>query len=206
MLRHTARPTEAVARFVDLGALTLALPLAFGFYRRIAPLARAGFAEFDRYWLPLVLTVVAWGAAAWVYRVYDARPHSLRDEFMRIARAMVLVAFGVFAIIFFAQLQWVSRLLTGLYFVVALALICANRILLRWLAHAAGTSPGSPRYYAVVGSGELAAEIIGKLRSHPEWGMQLAGFVLEEGAEAADPDCVILGRVSAARRRSSTTT
>ncbi len=125
--------------------------------------------------------MIAWGAAAWVYRVYDARPHSLRDEFMRIARAMVLVAFAVFALIFFAQLGWVSRLLTGLYFVVAFGLVCTNRLLLRWLAHAAGTSPGTIRYYAVVGSGELAAEIIGKLRSHPEWGMKLAGFVLEEG-------------------------
>ncbi len=195
MLKHTARPTEAFARFLDLAALTLSLPLAFALYQRIAPLARVGWSDFGLYWLPLLLTVVAWGGAAWVYRVYDARPHSLRDEFMRIARAMVLVAFAIFALIFFAHLQWVSRLLTGLYFVVALGLICANRLLLWSLAHSAGTIPGSPRYYAVVGSGELAAEIIGKLRSHPEWSMRLAGFVLEEGAEAADPDCVILGRV-----------
>jgi exopolysaccharide biosynthesis polyprenyl glycosylphosphotransferase len=194
MLRHTAKPTEAVARFLDLCALTLGLPLSFALYRHVSTLARAGTVEFDRYWLPLLLTVLAWGAAAWVYRVYDARPHSMREEFMRIARALVLVAFAVFAIIFFAHLQWVSRLLTGLYFMVALALICANRFLFHSLAHAAGASPGSQRYYAVVGSGELAAEIIGKLRSHPEWGMRLAGFVLEEGAEAADPDCVILGR------------
>ncbi|HET6437718.1 MAG TPA: sugar transferase [Anaeromyxobacter sp.] len=196
MLRHTARPTEAVARFLDLLALSVALPLSFGLYRRTAPLARAGLAEFDRYWLPLLVTVLAWGAAAWAYRVYDSRPHSLRDEFMRIARAMVLVAFAVFAVIFFAQLQWVSRLLTGLYFVTALALICANRVVLRWLASAAGASPGSPRYYAVVGSGDLAAEIIAKLHLHPEWAMRLAGFVLEEGARPADPNCVVLGRVA----------
>jgi exopolysaccharide biosynthesis polyprenyl glycosylphosphotransferase len=196
MLRHIARPTEAVARFLDLGALTLALPLSFSLYRHLSPTVRVGAHEFDRYWLPLLLTVMAWGAAAWVYRVYDARPHSLRDEFMRIARAMVLVAFAVFAVIFFAQLGWVSRLLTGLFFVVAFGLVCTNRLLLRSLANAAGTSPGTTRYYAVVGSGELAAEIIGKLRSHPEWGMKLAGFVLEEGTRAADPNCVILGKVS----------
>ncbi len=47
----------------------------------------------------------------------------------------------------------------------------------------------------MVGSGELAAEIIGKLRSHPEWAMRLAGFVLEEGARPIDPNCVILGRM-----------
>jgi exopolysaccharide biosynthesis polyprenyl glycosylphosphotransferase len=196
MLRHTARPSEAIARFVDLGVLLGSLPVALALYRRFASIAGARLVQLDRYWLPLLLMVVAWGAAAWVYRVYDARPHTMREEFMRIARAMVLLAFTVFAVIFFAHLQWVSRLLTGLYFVVALALICSARFVLRWLAHAAGTSPGSRRYYAVVGSGELAAEIIGKLRSHPEWGMRLAGFVLEDGAEAADPNCVILGRVS----------
>jgi len=195
MLRHIARPTEAVARFLDLGALTLALPIAYSLYRQVASNPQLNGRALDRYWLPLVLTVIAWGAAAWVYRVYDARPHSMRDEFMRIARAMVLVAFAIFAIIFFAQIVWVSRLLTGLYFLVALSLVCANRLLLRSLAHAAGTSPGTTRYYAVVGSGELAAEIIGKLRSHPEWAMRLAGFVLEEGARPIDPNCVILGRM-----------
>jgi exopolysaccharide biosynthesis polyprenyl glycosylphosphotransferase len=190
MLNHTARPTEAVARFLDLGALLIAYPLAFSLHMRLG----SSTAVFDAYWMPLLLTVVAWGAAAWVYRVYDSRPHSLRDEFMRIARALVLVAFAVFAIIFFAQIHWVSRLLTGLYFGVALALVCVNRLLLRSLAHAAGTSPGTTRYYAVVGSGELASEIISNMRSHPEWGMRLAGFVLEDGTQAVDPNCVILGR------------
>ena len=196
MLRHTARPTEAFARFLDLAALTVSLPLAFALYQHVAPQTLVTWSAFANYWPGLLITIVVWGGAAWIYRVYDARPHSMRDEFMRIARAMVLVAFGIFAAIFFAHLQWVSRLLTGLYFVVALGLICANRLVLRSLAYSAGTSPGSPRYYAVVGSGELASEIIGKLRSHPEWGMRLAGFVLEEDAKAADPNCVILGRVA----------
>jgi len=197
MLRHSARPTEVAARFFDLGALVLALPFSFAFYTRLAPLVGStGPAAFDSYWLPLLLTVLAWGAAAWIYRVYESGPRSVRDEIMRIARAMVLVAFAVFAVIFFAHLQWVSRLLTALFFAVALLLICANRLLLRWLAHAAGTNPGSSRYYAVVGSGDLAVEIITNLRSHPEWGMKLAGFVMEDGAEPLDPDGVILGRMA----------
>jgi exopolysaccharide biosynthesis polyprenyl glycosylphosphotransferase len=195
MLRYTAKPTEAFARILDLVALAAALPLAYALYRQIAPSGRVVWEGFGQYGVPLLLMALSWGAAAWVYRVYDARPHSPRDEFMRIARAMVLVAFGVFALVFFAHVQWVSRLLTGLYLVVSLALIYSNRFLLRWMAHVAGTSPGSPRYYAVVGSGELAAEITGNLRSHPEWSMRLAGFVFEEGAEAADPNCVILGRL-----------
>jgi exopolysaccharide biosynthesis polyprenyl glycosylphosphotransferase len=177
---------------VDFAALTAALPIAYSIHSRL--LGRGGV-SLERYWLPLVLTILAWGAAAWVYRVYDARPHSMRDEFMRIARAVVLVAFGIFAVIFFAQVGWVSRLLTGVYFVVVVSLIGSSRILLRVLAHAAGTSAGAARYYAVVGSGDLAAEIISTLRAHPEWGMKLAGFVLEDGAVPADPNCVILGRL-----------
>jgi exopolysaccharide biosynthesis polyprenyl glycosylphosphotransferase len=196
MLKHTARPTEAVLRFLDLTALILSLPAAFTLYQSVAGYVHAKSVDQQAYWPPLLLTVLAWGLAAWVYRVYDARPRSVRDELLRIARAMVLVAFIVFALVFFAHLQWVSRLLTGFYFVVALGLICGNRILLRGLSRAVGSSPGATRYYAVVGSGELAAEIISKLRSHPEWGMRLAGFVLEDGAQAADPNCVILGRVS----------
>ena len=196
MLKHNARPTEVVARFIDLAALALALPFSFSLYNRFGPATHAGSVPFERYLLPLLLTILTWGAAAWVYRVYQSGPRTVRDELMRIARAMVLVAFAVFAVIFFVKLNWVPRLLTALYFGVALLLICANRLLLRWLAHAAGTRPGSIRYYAVVGSGELAVEIIANLRSHPEWGMRLAGFVLEDGAGPTDPDCVILGRMS----------
>jgi exopolysaccharide biosynthesis polyprenyl glycosylphosphotransferase len=196
MLRHTAPPTEAAARLVDFTALTVALPIAYSIHARLLARGTAQHAvSLDRYWLPLVLTILAWGGAAWVYRVYDARPHSMRDEFMRIARAVVLVAFGVFALVFFAHVSWVSRLLTGVYFGVAVTIIFLSRILLRVLAHAAGTSAGAARYYAVVGSGDLAAEIIATLRAHPEWGMKLAGFVLEEGATPADPNCVILGRL-----------
>jgi hypothetical protein len=37
MLRHTARPTEAFARFLDVAALTGSLPLAFGLYQHLEP-------------------------------------------------------------------------------------------------------------------------------------------------------------------------
>jgi exopolysaccharide biosynthesis polyprenyl glycosylphosphotransferase len=197
MLRHTAPPTEAAARLLDVAALSAALPIAYVVHSWFLSWNHTPqhTVSLERYWFPLVLTVLGWGVAAWVYRVYDARPHSMADEFMRIARAVVLVAFGVFALIFFSHVGWVSRLLTGIYFLVAVTLISLVRILVRTLAHAAGTSAGAARYYAVVGSGDLAAEIIATLRAHPEWGMKLAGFVLEDGAVPADPDCVILGRL-----------
>jgi exopolysaccharide biosynthesis polyprenyl glycosylphosphotransferase len=191
MLKHTAPPTEAAARVIDFAALTLALPFAVAIYAHVP--GRTGLA-IDRYWAPLAITLMAWGASAWVYRVYDARPHSTTEELMRIARAIVLVAFAVFALVFFAKIHWVSRLLTGIYFLVALATIVVGRVVVRALAQ--GSTGGTARYYAVVGSGELAAEIIAKLRAHPEWRMRLAGFVLEEGEPPADPNCVILGKVS----------
>jgi exopolysaccharide biosynthesis polyprenyl glycosylphosphotransferase len=193
MLNHTARPTEVMARVLDLGALACALPLAYALHQRVGVVGRAVL--LDRYFMPLLTTVLAWGVAAWVYRVYDARPHSMRDEFLRIARALVLVAFAVFAIIFFTKVQWVSRLLTGLYFAVSLALIWTIRLALRWGARAAGSFPGATRFYAVMGSGELASEIISNMRAHPEWGMTLAGFVLEDGARAPDSSAPILGRI-----------
>ena len=185
-------PMVALDRFLDIGALVLALPIAFTLY---VHLRGVGAVRFDAYWLPLLIIVLAWGAGAWVYRLYDGRTHSLHEQLRRVARTMTLVAFAVFAVIFFAQVQWLSHLLTGLYFVAALVLVAANRLLLRVMARVAGTSAGAIRYYAVVGSGELAFEIITRFRSHPEWGMTLAGLIVEDDAVKVDPSCIVLGRV-----------
>jgi exopolysaccharide biosynthesis polyprenyl glycosylphosphotransferase len=195
MLSHAARPTEAAVRFVDFAALISALPLAYQIYEHVLPFEPNRLAPLDRYWLPLVVVILLWGAAAWIRSVYDARPHSAWDEIVRAGRALLLVALAMSALVFLGKYQWVSRLLTGVYFVVAFVLIASSRIVLRAVARAAGASSGAARYYAVVGSGELASEIIGTIRLHPEWGMKLAGYVLEEGGEPADPDSVILGRL-----------
>ena len=195
MMRHIARPTEAAARFIDFAALTAALPIAYQLYQRGLPFAANRLAPLEQYWLPLVITIVLWGGAAWIYRVYDVRPHSGWSEIVRVGRALLLVALAMASLVFFGKHAWVSRLLTGVYFVVAFGLMAATRAVLRAAARASGASRGTARYYAVVGSGELSTEIIGTIRAHPEWGMKLAGYVLEAGSAPADPDSVILGRL-----------
>ncbi|MGC3996229.1 MAG: sugar transferase [Anaeromyxobacter sp.] len=194
MLRHNARPTEAAVRLVDFAALTLSLPGAYAAYQHLRPDHR--LAPLDHFWLPLLVVVLLWGAAAWLHRVYDARPHSVWNEIVRAGRSMALVALAIAAGVFFSKYQETSRLMTAMYFGLAYGLMVASRLVIAWVARAAGANSGRVRYYAVVGSGSLASEFIDNVRQHPQWGMKLAGYVLEDGATPADPDCVILGRLA----------
>jgi exopolysaccharide biosynthesis polyprenyl glycosylphosphotransferase len=58
-----------------------------------------------------------------------------------------------------------------------------------------GRSGRRARYYAVVGTGEYAAELVEMIRAQ-EWGLKLAGYIVENDAQPAGADCVILGNVS----------
>ncbi|GAO03659.1 galactosyl transferase CpsE [Anaeromyxobacter sp. PSR-1] len=196
MFHHKSRSGDAAVRLIDLAALALALPLAFEVYRELFRPDALEVVSLDRYWLALVVVMLLWSAGAWIYQVYEAGPGSLSDDLRRVARALMAVALVMFTLVFLAkQQESVSRLLAVLYFALAFPILAVARAVHRAVARAAGTRNGRVRYYAVVGSGDVAEEIIETIRAHPEWGMRLAGYVLEEGAVAASPDCVILGRL-----------
>jgi exopolysaccharide biosynthesis polyprenyl glycosylphosphotransferase len=79
----------------------------------------------------------------------------------------------------------VSRLVFTMYFTVAFALLASSRILLRAAVHRLRRGGRNSRVFAVVGSGNLAAEVVAVVADHPEWGMVFAGHIVEEGAPVA---------------------
>jgi exopolysaccharide biosynthesis polyprenyl glycosylphosphotransferase len=192
------RVVETSVRLLDLLCLVFAVPAAYQL-RDLLPVANRGpLVPLAEYWPFLIFTLLLWIGATWFFRVYQSfRTRSAWPELVRIAKALAAVALLHMAGIFFLRMQEeVSRLFFGTYFAVAFALLVANRLVLREIAGTVRRGGLHTRVYAVVGSCDLARDVVATVADHPEWGLQLAGHILEDGAEATTPPELVLGTVS----------
>ena len=192
------RAIEGSLRLLDLTCLASAMPLAYWIRDRFAGYTRGEMYPLSTYWPALALTLLLWFAASWIFRVYDTfRTQTITAEIFRILRTVGTIALAVAASVFFMRGQHdVSRLFLGLHFSIAFLLIASNRLLLRYLARELRRHGYNTRFFAVVGSGELAREVVETVAAHPEWGLQFAGHILEDDTVRDVPRKLMLGRLS----------
>ncbi len=119
----------------------------------------------------------------------------MAPEIVRLGRAFLLLGVVMAAAQFVLKQHDVSRLFFGLYYAVAFTLLCASRIAVRLAAHAARRRGYNTRAFAVVGSGEMTASVLGAIAAHREWGYTFAGHILEDDASVISGTRV-LGRLS----------
>jgi exopolysaccharide biosynthesis polyprenyl glycosylphosphotransferase len=182
------RVVEGTVRLLDILCMVGAVPGAY-FVRDLVPVpAHGSLADLRDYWPFLVSTLLLWTAAAWFFRVYESfRTRSVWPEIGRIAKALASVALVHIALVFFFRLhEDVSRLYFGAYFALAFALLAGGRLALRQAAHSARRGGHNLKVFAVVGSGDLAHDVLHTIEEHPEWGMQFAGHILD-AAGAGNP-------------------
>jgi exopolysaccharide biosynthesis polyprenyl glycosylphosphotransferase len=187
MLKVDGRSGEAPLLLADLLLLSALVPLA----HRIHDLALPAGAPLGTYWLPMLVTLAAWLVSARFVGVYRGDARSLSAELSKALRALAGTALSLAVITFLLQYRDVSRVVTLVYFGLASVGLSALRLGIR----AARWAPRPPRYYALVGSGPLATEILLETTGHPEWGLKLAGCIAEDGFPP-DPDFVVLGKLS----------
>jgi exopolysaccharide biosynthesis polyprenyl glycosylphosphotransferase len=192
------RIVEASVRAADAACLVAALPAAYavrdamdGIGPTLYPLAS--------YWPMVALSLLFWQAVAWAFGVYQTsfRTKSLGAEVWLVARAVAATGLSVTAVAFALHLQQdLSRLLLAFYFAVVLGLLAVNRLGMRSLARQLRRRGHNARIFAVVGSGDLAREAAESVSEHPEWGMQFAGYVVEDDLVREVPRNLVLGRLS----------
>lgn len=187
MHRVDGQSFQAPLLVPDLIALGAMLPVAHRLHALFLP---AGL-PLGAYWLPLVVTMLAWIAAARFAGVYRSETRPLSAEIGQALRALCAAALALAVVVFLLKFHELSRAMTVVYFGLAAMALTVLRLLWRVLRRA----PRPVRYYALVGRGAQAAEILSETSSHPEWGLKLAGCIVEDGEEP-DPDFVVLGRLS----------
>jgi exopolysaccharide biosynthesis polyprenyl glycosylphosphotransferase len=193
-----SRVVEGTVRLLDILCVVAAVPAAYWLRDLLPVQARGPLVPLSDFWPFLVLTLLLWIAGAWFFRVYESfRTRSVWPELGRIGKALVAVGLLQVAAIFFLRLhEDVSRLFFATYFAFAFSLLAANRLVLRKVAHSARSGGLNTRVFAVVGSGELAHDVVATVADHPEWGLQFAGHVLDaQGAGNTKPE-LVLGTVS----------
>lgn len=199
MLKQHARAVDLVTRLFDLVALTLALPVAHVLYAT----TRWGVHQTEiptAYWAAPALVIVAWVAAAQGFRVYDTfRTLTLGVELGRIAKTTALVSLVSVGALFAGNQQAVSRLFVLIYFGVVLAIIASSRVTVRFLARTLRRRGYNVRRYAIVGgcgAAGVADDVARTFAEHPQWGYQLAGYVVLHEDDRAPEGAQVLGTVA----------
>ncbi len=199
MLGDRARAGDALLRLADLAGLCVAAPLALR-AATLVPGASAPPADaFALYWPPFALSVLLWFASAWLLQVYEARTRSPWFELGRFSAALAIVATAAAAVLFLVKVERASRATVVAFFAISWLLLLGIRFAIRAVLRAMGRTGRRARYYAVVGTGARAHQLVEAIRSQ-EWGLHLAGYVAEDQRAVPAGTGPVLGRVSGIAR------
>jgi exopolysaccharide biosynthesis polyprenyl glycosylphosphotransferase len=196
MLKEQARAVDAGLKVFDLAVLGIAFPAAYLLRDQLFGTTLAGLYSVERYWPLIALSLLLWLAASSLVPVYEAyRTRSLWVEIGRLVRAMALVALAATALGYMTHDYEVSRLFIALYFAVALAMLTVNRLIVRLVARAARRRGYNLRRFAVAGSGRLAREVVASVERHREWGIEFAGYIVEDDGPEEPLRAPVLGHM-----------
>jgi Undecaprenyl-phosphate glucose phosphotransferase len=141
-------------------------------------------------WFGAVLTPVALLILR-SYQIYrSSRTAPLSHELFSLVQGIVVVT-AIAAVASYFMRGELSRSALALFAVLAIVLLCGNRVLIRTLLRSLRRRGLNMRYAVVVGTGDLARALLTKLAKHPDYGISVRGIVAIESAATTPP----LGKV-----------
>lgn len=130
---------------------------------------------------PLILVAaygLIWIAVLSASGLYQFRARwTLRREAQDLARATLVMAALVLALLFWFRLPDISRTYLGLLFPIQFVATLASRIIVRRAVHAWRAGDHNVRHVVVVGAGRRGREFAALLDEHDELGVRIVGFI-----------------------------
>jgi exopolysaccharide biosynthesis polyprenyl glycosylphosphotransferase len=157
------------------GLFTAFLVAQFLFLHRTAEIDRLGP---DAEWLLFLLTLPGWIVVAKLYGLYDRdeerTDHSTADDVVGVFHLVTVGAWLFFAGAWFtgAAAPHMPKLVT--FWLLAILLVCTGRATARSLCRRSVTYLQNA---IIVGAGDVGQTIARKLLNHPEYGINIVGFV-----------------------------
>jgi undecaprenyl-phosphate galactose phosphotransferase len=181
----------------DVAGLSSAFLVAQEVYT--ANVARAGSLSRVSEFIVFALSLPLWIVAAKLYGLYDKdeerTDHSTADDFARLFHLITVCTFLLFALLH--ATRWLSVEFSKLFFfwLLAIASTFALRSAARWVCR---RQVSYIQNTIVVGAGEVGQGVARKFLRHPEYGINLVGFVDDMPKARADDleHLVILGSLS----------
>jgi exopolysaccharide biosynthesis polyprenyl glycosylphosphotransferase len=185
----TIRRRGWLIRRVLLLADVVGLVAAFAFAEVLFGLGRAGTRGFDvvAESTAFFATLPAWILTARLYGLYsrdeERTDHSTVDEVVAVFHLATVVSwlFFVFAWVTGLARPEVTKLVT--FWGASIVLVSGGRAIARWLCRKQITYLQNA---VIVGAGEVGQLVAHKLLQHPEYGLNLVGFVDSEPKERRD--------------------
>jgi exopolysaccharide biosynthesis polyprenyl glycosylphosphotransferase len=141
---------------------------------------------------------VAWVAMLAVHGLYRLQARlSLREEFVDILRATVVLALATLSALFVLRLPDVSRLFLLLLFVSQPILTLAFRASLRIFFASIRSRGLNSRYVLIIGTGSEANAFANRIERHPELGLRVMGHLSAAGEAPSSATRPVLGDLEA---------
>jgi Undecaprenyl-phosphate glucose phosphotransferase len=154
--------------------------LRFRFLDWPAPL---GVPSFERHlWFGAVLTPVALLVLRSFELYRSARTARLSQELIALLQGVAIVT-ALAALASFATKGDLSRGVLAAFAVLAAALLCGSRIVIRSALHGLRRRGRNLRHVLIVGTGELARSVRHKMSEHRDYGLTVEGFVTTDAEE-----------------------
>ena len=202
MLRRASFRYTLTLYLADMAATMGSLYLAL-LARRSWPFGKPFVEESGGIGLPVfALAFIAWTVAFYTLRVYDPQ------QIVRVEREVtrVTVATGVAALLFAGMLYFsfrgVSRLLVVYFIVLDAAALFGIRGVARLVWRNLGARRLPTSRVLIVGAGDLGREMARLLQEHAWMGLEIVGFVDDDGAKQGEQheDVPVLGALADAPR------
>ncbi|MCS7182775.1 MAG: undecaprenyl-phosphate glucose phosphotransferase [Thermoanaerobaculum sp.] len=183
MIYHKLRLQRTLVLGLDLALTYLALILAYHlrFTWEIVPVTK-GVPPFEPYLALIPIITLVWPVVFYFRGLLTGRPRRSRiDEVLAVLTAVALAMLVLNAGLAFYRGFSYSRLTLALFAALDFALVALGRLLFWFAMGKVWAAPHRRQRAVVVGTGELAKAVAEKLSRHRELGLDVVGFVEENG-------------------------
>lgn len=191
MLKQKRQLFEFMFMGADILAVSIAWILAYWF-RFLSGLVEIdkGVPDFTSYLSQLLVIWVIWAFTFKKMKMYQPmRGKKKLWEVFQLARATTLAVLILIAVTYLFREKSVpfSRLVFVYFGLFAFVLTLAHRLLIRATLRELRRKGYNLRYLLIVGTGQVASDIIKRVRRHRELGIQIVGCLAKDGIETVGP-------------------
>lgn len=150
------------------------------FQSSFGPAPRYAIPEIEVYLIGLIPVWIVFMFNIWLCGLYKPlRGKPISTEFYNIIKVTVLSIFILAASAFFYREESFSRIQAAYFWVLVTFLIIVSHMLVRVILMEARKRGFNLRHLLIIGSGDLGQMVAEKISLHPEFGMNIVGFLTE---------------------------
>jgi FlaA1/EpsC-like NDP-sugar epimerase len=167
------------AQVADILMTMVSFVTAFQLRSQIRTIYFFGSAQSAQsYYNILIFVIVLWWFLLDVQKAYSAfQRQSLWHDLKRVMRTVIFGTLALLATGYVMRLELPPRSTIALFVILNTVLLLLNRVFLHSVREYLRVEGGFTRTNLIVGAGEKAQRFLGSAAAHPEWDLDLLGFI-----------------------------